>query len=93
MYTVGANGIRLGRRERGAHRTARNSEECEEAYWNGPVVIEVQERKSERRRLCLGETNAARLLTFVITERNDKIRFVTAHPMHTRQRDIYRAEE
>src|ERR1017187_5724345 len=24
MYTVGANGIRLGRGERGAHRTARN---------------------------------------------------------------------
>ncbi len=46
MHTVGANGIRLGRCERGAHRTTR----------------------SERRRLCLGETNAALLLTFVITE-------------------------
>src|ERR1035441_5764200 len=67
MYTVGANGIRLGRRERGAHRTARISlEQCEEAYENGPMVIEVQERRSERRRSCLGETNAARLLTFVI---------------------------
>jgi uncharacterized DUF497 family protein len=57
------------------------------------MVIEVQERKSERRRLCLGETNAARLLTFVITERSDKIRFVTAHPMHAKQREIYRGEE
>jgi uncharacterized protein len=68
-------------------------EEREEAYWNGPMVIEVQERKRERRRLCLGETNAGRLLTFVITERKDKIRFVTAHPMHTKQREIYRGEE
>jgi uncharacterized DUF497 family protein len=68
-------------------------EECEEAYENGPMVIEVQERKSERRRLCLGETNAATLLTFVITERSDKIRFVTAHPMHAKQREIYRGEE
>ena len=68
-------------------------DECEEAYWNGPMVIEVQERKRERRRLCLGETHAARLLTFVITERKDKIRFVTAHPMHTKQREIYRGEE
>jgi hypothetical protein len=67
-------------------------EECEEAYWNGPMVIEVQERKRERRKLCLGETNAARLLTFVITERKDKIRFVTAHPMHAKQRQIYRGE-
>jgi uncharacterized DUF497 family protein len=43
--------------------------------------------------LCLGETNAATLLTFVITERNDKIRFVTARLMHTKQREIYRGEE
>ncbi len=68
-------------------------EECEEAYWNGPMVIEVQERKRERRRLCLGETNAAKLLTFVITERKGKIRFVTAHPMHTKQREISGGDE
>jgi hypothetical protein len=41
--------------------------ECEEAYRNGPMVIDVLERKGESRRLCLGETDAARLLTFVIT--------------------------
>jgi uncharacterized DUF497 family protein len=43
--------------------------------------------------LCLGETNAARLLTFVITERSDKIRFVTAHPMRAKLREIYRGDE
>jgi len=68
-------------------------EECEEAYRNGPLVIEALERSRERRRLCLGETNAARLLTLVITERKGKIRFVTAHPMHSKQRKIYRGEE
>jgi uncharacterized DUF497 family protein len=68
-------------------------EECEEAYRNGPMVIEVRERKRERRRLCLGETSAARLPTFVITARKDKIRFVTAHPMHAKQREIYRGVE
>ena len=68
-------------------------EECEEAYANGPMVIEVQERKREHRRLCLGETDAGRLLTFVIAERKDKLRFVTAHPMHPKQREIYRGEE
>ena len=46
--------------------------ECEEAYRNGPMVIEHQRRKRERRRLCLGETNAARLLTFVVTERKER---------------------
>jgi len=68
-------------------------EECAEAYSNGPMAIEIQERKRERRLLCLGQTDAGRLLTFVITDREDKIRFVTAHPMHAKQREIYRGEE
>lgn len=63
-------------------------EECEEAYRNGPMVIEIQERQQEDRWLCLGETDSARLLTFVITERNGRIRFITTHPMHARQREI-----
>lgn len=67
-------------------------EECEEAYRNGPMVIERQRRKHERRRLCLGETNRGRLLTFVVIERTGKIRFVTAYPMDALQRRIYRGE-
>jgi uncharacterized DUF497 family protein len=59
----------------------------------GPWVIELQERKAERRRLCLGETDAGKLLTFVITERKNKIRFVTAHPIHAKQQEIYRGGE
>jgi uncharacterized DUF497 family protein len=68
-------------------------EECEEAYRNGPMVIERHKRKDERRGLCLGETGSGKLLTFVVTERKGKIRFVTAYPMHPKQRDIYRGEE
>ena len=68
------------------------SEECEEAYRNGPMVIERQRRKHERRRLCLGETNRGRLLTFVVIDRTGKIRFVTAYPMDALQRRIYRGE-
>lgn len=67
-------------------------DECEEAYRNGPMVIERQRRKHERRRLCLGETNRGRLLTFVVVERTGKIRFVTAYPMDALQRRIYRGE-
>jgi uncharacterized DUF497 family protein len=68
-------------------------EECEEAYRNGPMVIEHQRRRRERRRLCLGETNSGRLLTFIVTERAGKIRFVTAYSMPLDQRRIYRGEE
>ena len=67
--------------------------ECEEAYRNGPMVIEHQRRKHERRRLCLGETNRGRLLSFVAIERLGKIRFVTAYPMDALQRKIYRGED
>ena len=67
--------------------------ECEEAYRNGPMVIEHQKRRHERRRLCLGETSRGRLLTFVVTERRGKIRVITAYPMHPRQREIYRGED
>jgi len=68
-------------------------EECEEAYKNGPMVIQHQRRRHERRRLCLGESNRGRLLTFVVIERAGKIRFVTAYPMHISQRRIYRRED
>jgi uncharacterized DUF497 family protein len=67
--------------------------ECEEACRNGPMVIEHQRRRRERRRLCLGETNHGRLPTFVVTERKGKVRFVAACPMHPSQREIFRGEE
>ena len=55
--------------------------------------IEHQKRKDEHRRLCLGETGSGKLLTFVVTERRGKVPFVTAYPMHPKQREIYRGEE
>ena len=70
-----------------------SSEECEEAYRNGPIVVEHQRRNRERRRLCLGETDKGRLLTFVVTERKGKIRFVTAYPMPRQHREIYRGDK
>jgi uncharacterized DUF497 family protein len=70
-----------------------SAEECEQAYLNGPLVIEQQVRKGENRHLCLGETLDGRLLTLVVTERQGRIRVVTAHPMHSKQREIYRQEE
>jgi uncharacterized DUF497 family protein len=82
------------RGERGSRRPPRRHvQEGEEAYCNGPLVIKRQKRKRERRRLCLGETNNGRLLTFVVTERRGKIRFVTAYPMPPRMREIYRGED
>jgi len=68
-------------------------EECEETYQNGPVVIEHQLRSREKRMLCLGETRAGRLSTLVVTDRRGRVRIITAHPMHAKQRRIYRGED
>ena len=65
--------------------------EVEQAYRNEPLVIERQDR-NEIRQLCLGETDDGRLLAFVFTERGDKLRIVTAYPMHKKQREFYLAE-
>ena len=56
------------------------------------MVVEHQ-NEDERRRLCLGETQSGRLLTFVVIEREGKIRFVAAYPIHPKQREIYRREQ
>ena len=61
------------------------SKECEEAYSNGPLVIKHQKRKRERRRLCLGETDNGRLLTFVVTERPGRIRFPNSGRSETKR--------
>src|ERR1022692_877390 len=74
MYTVNTDGFRLGRGECGTiARHGITPKECEEAYRNAPLVIERQRRRHERRRLCLGETNRGRLVTFVVMERRGKI--------------------
>lgn len=43
--------------------------------------------------MCLGETSGGRLLAFVVTERKGRLRFVTAYPMHQKQREFYLGEE
>ena len=63
-------------------------EKCEEAWRNQPLVVEYRERSAEKRQLCLGATASGRLLTLVVTGRNGRIRVLTAHPMHAKQKAI-----
>jgi len=94
MYAVITNGIRLGRREHGAHRPGGvTSEECEEAYRNGPMVIEHRRRGHERRRLCLGETNRGRLLDVRGYGAEGQETLYHGVPNAPKQREIYRGEE
>lgn len=67
--------------------------EVEQVLRNGPLEVEQQLRGGERRILCLGQSDAGRLLTVVYTVREGKIRVVTAHPMNRRQRRFHESRQ
>ena len=53
------------------------------------MEVGVQHHESEERVLCFGRTKSGRLLTVLYTERNDKIRVVTAYGMTGEQQRLY----
>lgn len=63
--------------------------EAEQVLGSDPVAIRYEERVGEERVLVLGQTNAGRLLAVVYTERNDRIRVITAFPMSRALEQIY----
>ncbi len=69
--------------------------ECEEVFFNQPLIIGDDPRHSltEQRFYALGKTDAQRLLFIVFTIRNNLIRVISARDMSRRERDIYHAQE
>ena len=65
--------------------------ECEEVFFNHPLLVLMDERHSgtEKRYYALGKTNAARLLFVAFTLRGDLIRVVSAREMSRRERKEY----
>jgi uncharacterized DUF497 family protein len=70
-----------------AHRIKRD--DVEEALSNDPILIYEQSAADEPRFVYYGETDAGRLLAVVITERNDRIRVVTAYKLDAGQKRDY----
>lgn len=64
-------------------------EEVEEALLNDPVPIYDQEADEELRYLYYGESNAGRMLAIVFTERDSRIRMVTAYDLDAGQKRDY----
>jgi len=60
-----------------AHRIKRG--DVEYALTNGPILIYAQNVEGEPRFVYYGETDAGRLLAVVLTERDNRIRVVTAY--------------
>jgi len=65
--------------------------ECEEIFFNEPIVIKVEKRgvSQEERLSALGVTNEGRFLFVVFTMRRGRIRVVSARDMNKKERKIY----
>jgi uncharacterized DUF497 family protein len=68
--------------------------ECEEVFFNEPLIVQVDEVHSttENRHYALGKTNDERYLFIVFTIRANKIRVISARDMSRRERRIYGEE-
>ena len=63
--------------------------DVEQALSNGPILIYEQSARGEPRFVYYGETDAGRLLAVVLTERDDRIRVVTAYRLDAGQKKDY----
>jgi uncharacterized DUF497 family protein len=65
--------------------------ECEQVFFQRPVLIAADPRHSQRepRFAALGQTADGRLLTIVFTIRGTLIRVISARPMSRRERRVY----
>jgi uncharacterized DUF497 family protein len=63
--------------------------EVEQALSREPILIYEQDAGDEARYVYYGETEHSRLLAMVVTERDDKIRVVTAYELDAGQKRDY----
>ena len=65
--------------------------ECEEIFFNEPLLIINDEvhSKQERRYAAFGITDGGRKLIVVFTLRKRLIRIISARDMHKKERDFY----
>ena len=64
-------------------------EEVEQALFREPILIYEQDAPGEARYVYYGETERNRLLAIVLTERDDKIRVITAYELDAGQKRDY----
>lgn len=80
-----------GNRDKNFRSHSVTTEECEEVFFNQPLIEGPDEKHSrtETRHYVLGKTNAGRKLFLVYTFRRKKIRVISARDMSKKERMIY----
>jgi len=65
--------------------------ECEQIFFNQPLIIkdDVQHSEREKRFLALGKTDQNRTLFIAFTLRNDLVRVISARDMSRTERKVY----
>lgn len=65
--------------------------ECEEVFFNEPLVVQSDPRHShaERRFYALGQTDRSRVLFVAFTVRRSLIRVISAREMNSNEKGIY----
>ena len=69
--------------------------ECEEFFFNRPLVVadDVRHSEKENRFYALGHTDGSRMLFVVFAVRRDKIRVISARDMNRKERKVYQSHE
>jgi uncharacterized DUF497 family protein len=69
--------------------------ECEQLFFNAPLVVAVDAAHSvhESRYFALGRTDEGRRLLVVFTVRGPLVRVISARPMSRREREVYARAE
>ena len=80
-----------GNRDKNWQKHQVSTGECEEVFFNLPLLIQDSPGRSqtEPRFLALGQTNAGRQLFITFTVRDEKIRVISARDMSQKERDLY----
>ncbi|WP_208609765.1 BrnT family toxin [Desulfofustis glycolicus] len=71
-----------------------SSAECEQVFFNRPLAIQDDPKKSEaeKRFYTLGRTDSKRNLFIAFTVRGKAIRIISARDMSRKERDVYSNE-
>jgi len=69
--------------------------ECEQIFFNRPLVVVGDERHSEKenRFYALGHTDGERMLFVVFTVRLSLVRVISARDMNRKERKVYKSHE
>jgi uncharacterized protein len=80
-----------GNREKNWQKHRVSTGECEEVFFNLPLLLQSDpdHSQTEPRFLVLGQTNAGRLLFIAFTVRQEKVRVISARDMSQIERNLY----